>query len=204
MRSNLNLGIRHILPTYPLYFLAIAVVLASLRHVWGRRMQIALAAGLLGLAAESFAAFPDYIPFFNIACGGTQNGINLLGDSNLDWGQDLKLIAQWRQENPQTPLYLCYFGFADPWAYGIQYYNFLHGYKWGPVFEMGPPRGVLMVSATHLQGVYYFRAEERSIMAQLRSVPPRAILGGTIYVYDWPPPISMPASALMAPSTGRP
>ena len=203
MRSNLNLGIRHVLPTYPFYFIVIAVALVWARSIWMRWAQVALLAGALGLAAESFAAFPDYLPFFNIACGGTRNGINLLSDSNLDWGQDLKLVSRWQQDHPATPLYLCYFGFADPWAYGIQYYNFLNGYKYGPVFEMGPPRGVLMVSATHLQGVY-FQNEQRVILSRLRALPPREVLGGTIYVYDWPPPFPMSLPAMKIPPTGRP
>ena len=48
-------------------------------------------AGLLaiGIIVEALIAYPNYIAHFNFALGGPRGGIELLGDSNLDWGQDL-------------------------------------------------------------------------------------------------------------------
>ena len=47
----------------------------------------------------------------------------MLSDSNIDWGQDLKLLANWQKKHPDTPMYLWYFGTADPHYYGMHYIN---------------------------------------------------------------------------------
>jgi hypothetical protein len=67
MRSNLNLGLRHILPVYPFIYLAIGLAVA---YAWRHRRRatkwIAGALALL-LAVETLSAFPDYLAYFNVA-----------------------------------------------------------------------------------------------------------------------------------------
>jgi hypothetical protein len=185
--SNLNLGLRHVLPVYPFVYIAIGLAGARVERRARAAAKRAIAVALIALGAEALIAFPNYIAFFNVVSGGTRNGINLLGDSNLDWGQDLKLLAEWRQKNPSGRLYLIYFGLADPWAYGINdYVNVPGGYKFGPVYEPHNDPGVMAVSATMLQGIY---AEDkyRLIYQTIRKLEPFEVLGGTIYLYRWPP-----------------
>jgi len=121
--GNLNLGLRHILPVYPfLYVLIGAVLFDRSRAAIGVTWQL-LALGL-GLAAlgESLSAYPNYLPFFNVLAGGPSNGPRYLLDSNLDWGQDLKKLAQFRAgRESQAPLCLEYHGPAEPAYYGIRY-----------------------------------------------------------------------------------
>ena len=185
MRSNLNLGLRHVLPVYPFIFIGIGLAAGCL---WQRRPKpAAIATALLGLALfleGTVFTFPDYIAFFNAPAKPSR--INLLGDSNLDWGQDLKLLARWQQQNPDIPLYLVYFGVADPWAYGINYVNFPGGYPFGPEYQVKLDPGVVAISATHLQGIYYDSDLQRAY-GTLRKKEPVAVLGGTIYLYPWPP-----------------
>jgi hypothetical protein len=136
------------------------------------------------LGAETLAAFPNYVAFFNAAAGGSRGGIRFLGDSNLDWGQDLKLLAQWQQDHQNQTLYLAYFGLADPAYYGVTYRNLPGSYQFGPPYE--PPRapGVVAISATHLQGIY----QEDDMLRVYRTIgqrlEPIEVLGGTIYLYD--------------------
>src|SRR5439155_10919065 len=191
MRGNLNLGLRHVLPVYPFIYIGVGLAAAE---AWRRRPIITrwvlLALGI-GLAIETLIVFPHFIPFFNAAAGGSRGGLRLLGDSNLDWGQDLRLLARWQQQHPDVNLYLVYFGLADPWAYGIQYINFPNGYKFGPPEEVRMDRGVLAISATHLQGIYNNVPEHpelRDIYGPLRDQKPIDVLGGSIYLYRWPPP----------------
>jgi 4-amino-4-deoxy-L-arabinose transferase-like glycosyltransferase len=187
MRSNLNLGLRHILPVLPFIYVSIGI---AATYTWQHRRKparVVLGVLALGLAVETLASFPNFIPFFNAAAGGPKGGVKLLGDSNLDWGQDLKLLAQWQQDHPNVPLYLTYFGLADPWAYGIRYVNFPGGYRFGPDYEVTSDPGVLAISATHLQGIYT-TDEMRDAYAPLRNVEPIDVLGGSIYLYRWPPP----------------
>ncbi|HUB25866.1 MAG TPA: hypothetical protein VL992_10595, partial [Tepidisphaeraceae bacterium] len=115
MSSNLNLGIRYLFPIYPYLFVAMGLAGAWLwRRFWWGKLVVPLLA--ITLATEVLAAYPDYIAFFNAECG-ERGGFALLSDSNLDWGQDLPLLAQWEKANPDTLVYLAYFGTSDPAAY---------------------------------------------------------------------------------------
>jgi 4-amino-4-deoxy-L-arabinose transferase-like glycosyltransferase len=177
LTTSLNLGIRHILPLYPFFFLVIAIALARFQRTW---VVIAL---LVAVGGESLLAHPHYLPFFNFAF--RSNRLSLLSDSNLDWGQDLPALADWQQRHPNDKLYLCYFGSADPAFYGIKYTNLPSGYFLNPLTEYPVVPGVLAVSATKLQGVYVY-PDNNAFYTHLRNQPPREILGGSIYLFDFP------------------
>ncbi len=200
LHANLNLGLRHIFPVYPFVFIGIGLATA---HLWRQRQRITrIAVGLLVLAliSASLLAFPNYIAFFNAVARPYR--LSLLGDSNLDWGQDLKLVARWQQQNPDIPLYLSYFGIADPTAYQIDYTNFPGGYDFNRNIHVTANPGVLAISATNLQGIYLGK-KKRKFYAPLKNEKPLEILGGTIYLYAWPPPgFKLPAEdAATEPAT---
>jgi hypothetical protein len=174
-----------VLVFYPFFFIAIGVAVATLwKNLAGRWIITALA---LGLTAETLWAFPDYISFFNVAAGGSRNGIHVLGDSNLDWGQDLPLLARWQQEHPDRTLYLSYFGTADPAHFGIHYINLPGGELFGPVHvpPIAPATGIIAISATNLQGIYPSKDFDlQTLYAPLRAMKPIDVLGGSIYLFD--------------------
>lgn len=197
LSSPVNLGLRHLLPVYPMLFIATGCVAGS---VWrrasagrlrlsARAVAAALCLLLAGLTIETLRGYPHYIAFFNTAAGGSRGGLRILGDSNLDWGQDLPLLAQWRREHPDGALFLSYFGQADPAWYGLDYVNLPGGYALGlPVrLPASNERGVVAISATNLQGIYD-RPDLplRLIYAGFRRQEPIEVLGGSIYVYRWP------------------
>jgi hypothetical protein len=190
LTAHLNLGIRHILPLYPVLYVAGGCGAARVWRQGGRFGRLALVLLAAGLAAETIAAFPNYIPFFNVACGGSRGGLALLSDSNLDWGQDLPLLAAWQKRNPDRRLYLCYFGSADPLYYGIRYTPLpgtrtLRDKATHPTFPREP--GVIAISATQLQGLY-LNEQQRQIYGTLRDQqPPLSVLGGSIYLYEYNP-----------------
>jgi 4-amino-4-deoxy-L-arabinose transferase-like glycosyltransferase len=88
MTSDINLGIRHILPIYaPLAILAAVAI----RVRWINAVLIAW------LVIGSAFAHPDYLPWFNAFAGREPHRV--LNDSNLDWGQDvLRLVRLARDE----------------------------------------------------------------------------------------------------------
>jgi hypothetical protein len=192
MTTVLDLGVRYLLPIYPLLFIAIGWAAAYTWRRWHRPARLVVAALGLALAAETLAAFPNFIPFFNAACGGGRGGLELLGDSNLDWGQDLKGLAQWWRDyqrgHPYTKLYLSYFGNSSPRYYGLRFTS-LPG-DFAPANETnGPPHfpasgpALLAISATNLQGIYLGEAL-RGPHAALRRERPIAVIGGSIYLYE--------------------
>jgi hypothetical protein len=182
MSSNLNLGVRHVLPVYPLLFAAAGLAMAAL---WSYRPAAASVAGMVlisGLAVESCWAYPNYIPFFNIVAGGSRGGLGLLSDSNLDWGQDLPLLAKWQRDHPNEYLYLAYFGSSDPAYYGIRYTNLKMGYTAGPPMQPLSRPGVIAISATTLQGAW-----NGQYWSMLWKQKPFEVLGGSIYLFHFPP-----------------
>ncbi len=117
--SNINLGIRHLLPVYPFLYVVGAAALAA---VLPARRLLPAAGLLLTLhAGESLAAYPEYLGFFNTPAGGGAAGSKYLLDSNLDWGQDLKKLKAYIDEKQPGTVCLEYFGSVEPGYYGIRY-----------------------------------------------------------------------------------
>ncbi|MBX3423715.1 MAG: hypothetical protein KF752_19330 [Pirellulaceae bacterium] len=185
---DLNIGLRHLLPALPLMWIGLGLAGAAAinsKSRWRHGVWF-----LVGLAAiETLAYHPHYIAFFNWVARGKNQGLERLSDSNLDWGQDLKLLAEWQRAHPDVPLYLSYFGSADPAAYGIRYINTAPGYLYGsPTTQPDySGSGVLAYSATWLQAAYVPASPLQREMDMLRrQAKPTEVLGGTIYLYRLP------------------
>jgi hypothetical protein len=188
---GLQIGHRHLLPIYPFLFLAAGEAAAALRG-WRAPKGPALAGALaLWYVGGTLVQHPHHLAYFNEIAGGSRNGWRLLVDSNLDWGQDLKRLAQWLRAHPEPRLKLSYFGSADPSYYGIES-EALPGYTAPHAARITreiQPGDVLAVSATNLQGVY-LEPEDRALMARLRGLEPIARIGFSIFVFRsdfaWP------------------
>lgn len=89
--SRFNIGVRHILPIYPL----LAITGAGILSTRLRPRPFALAALLLiGSAGASLASIHPYeFGYFNAIAGGPAGGEAWLTDSNIDWGQDMKRLG---------------------------------------------------------------------------------------------------------------
>jgi hypothetical protein len=183
--SDLNLGIRHVLPIYPFLFILLGITAADAIRRFGRIAAISTVVLLFGLGVESAAAYPDFIPFFNIAAGGWQNGANLLGDSNVDWGQDLPAIAQWQSGHPQYQLFLAYFGSADPRYYGIHFIKLPGGQ--GPDDEtVADSRPRIYAVSANVPNLAWLTDQDRAFYKSLERQKPVAVLGHCIYLYNPP------------------
>jgi hypothetical protein len=155
LQSKLNIGHRHILPTYPAcYILAGAGVLLIRRHrVWA----VALT-GLLALhIGTSLIARPDYLAYFNPLAGGRSQANRLFIDSSLDWGQDLPRLHKWIDAHASgEKIFLSYFGSGSPAAEGIESIRVGDGiFDWES--RITPPPlagGVYCISATMFRRVY--------------------------------------------------
>jgi hypothetical protein len=133
---------------------------------------------------------PDYLAYFNEPAGGPARGLRWLADSNLDWGQALRRLPGWLAERGIREVNLCYFGTADPEAYGLAYVALPGGTTYGR--PPAPPRlpGHVAISATHLVGVHHppeLRAWYRELLARGRLI---GVVGHAIHVYEVtvPPP----------------
>jgi len=194
MTQKLNIGLRHILPVYPLMLMVCAVAIAWFLHEpgsstksrWGQPSLLPhrrwwLLACIALLAFEARRVYPSPLAFFNVLCGGPQHGDKYLVDSNLDWGQDLNGLKRWMDSNEVKNIYLCYFGMADPAYYGIQY-TALPGNGFMDAGKLPSEPGYLAISATNLRGVY-FPENIRQFYAPLLKQEPLLRIGYSIFIY---------------------
>ncbi|HYV18942.1 MAG TPA: hypothetical protein VFC25_07925 [Verrucomicrobiae bacterium] len=184
LTSRVSLGVRHAFVLYPFLFLGAGVAAANLSRRWRRATTAVLVLLLAGLATESLSAWPDDIAFFNLP--SRPHRLRLLGDSNLDWGQDLPILAAWQRSHPDENLYLAYFGQADPAHYGIRARKLPTSSPSEPGTSLPAPgeRATLAISATQLQGIYVWDPWLERFYEAARQQHPRAVLGGTIYLFN--------------------
>jgi 4-amino-4-deoxy-L-arabinose transferase-like glycosyltransferase len=114
-----GIGLRYLLPIYPLLFIFISRLAAA--RPSGHLLRLAGAALLLWYAASAAWIFPHHLAYFNEAAGGPANGYKLLGDSNLDWGQDLPLLKRWQEETGTGTVRLLFSWNGRPENYGIDH-----------------------------------------------------------------------------------
>ncbi|HEX5109014.1 MAG TPA: tetratricopeptide repeat protein [Vicinamibacterales bacterium] len=191
MASGINIGLRHILPIYP-FVLLIAALAAKELMSWRRPAGRIVLATLTASWCVTFVyVYPHMLTFFTVLTGGPGNGLAYLTDSNLDWGQDLKLLKEWMQKENVEHINLAYFGTADPEYYGIAG-TYLPGTDFvGKVAKPELP-GYVAISATLLSGVY-LEPHWRLFYDGFVDAPAVARIGNSIYVFEvqrWPEPRS--------------
>lgn len=155
MLGNLNIGVRHLLPAFPLLYILLAWGLKELfEHIHhSRNLKYITTSAIIGLflwyIGSSLAAFPNYIPYYNALAGGTENGYQIAVDSNYDWGQDFYRLLNFVEANNIQKIHLDYFGGEDPefWL-GDRYMQYT------PCKQTlcQHPKGWIAVSLNQLQG----------------------------------------------------
>lgn len=194
MVSGINIGVRHILPMYPFVTIVAGVAAAALWNARQRAVRFALPMATAAWVVLVASIHPDYLTYFNRFIGGPAHGHEYLTDSNLDWGQDLKPLKAWMDDNGVAHINLAYFGISDPAYYGIDW-TALPGS--GITAERGQrPRlpGYVAISATVQSGVYLPR-RWRLFYRAFRDQSPVAVIGNSIRVYKvdrWPDPPRRP------------
>ncbi|MEX2176655.1 MAG: glycosyltransferase family 39 protein [Pirellulaceae bacterium] len=158
MNTGMNHHVRYVLPVLPFLYIA-AAGLTTRCGPW-RRPRLALAGGLvLCTAFSSLANFPHSLSYFNEAVGGGTGGLRQLDNSNIDWGQDLLLLAQWKRASaPREAIFLAYNGRVNPVYAGIDYQLLPQFASAGPLPAGEQPPlspGWYAISATLLQGREY-------------------------------------------------
>lgn len=185
MTSNLDIGVRHILPIYPL--LAVWVGAAAWKLGGHRAWKYVVGGLVLIHAASSLRAFPDYLPYSNELWGGPTQTYQLLTDSNVDWGQGLPAVKRYLETHAATPCWFAYFGTVDPAYFGIPctLLTVHSAVIWERPLDEVPPviQGTVFVSATEMSGQSWGPGELNPY-EQFRTARPVASLAGSILVYQ--------------------
>ena len=183
--SSLNIGIRHILMVYPLMAISCGVLVPLIKSASKTiyKYSILIVVCLLSMwgAIENISVYPHHLSYVNQIGGGPVNGIKYLGDSNIDWGQDLGFLKEVMEEKGIKEVILGYFGNTDPFFYNIKYqYLPLMIYGNGKTYVVSPEREIIAISTNNLQGIY----DRRLDYSWLRYKKPFAMAGYSIYLYD--------------------
>ncbi len=118
--SGLNIGMRHILPLYPLAIILTAGGVTALTRE-SRPWQGIVAFLLCFQAFTSLHAFPNYLAYSNEAFGGPTNTYKYLTDSSVDWVEQLVAVKAYVQQNNIRDCWFAYWAYPAfrPADYGI-------------------------------------------------------------------------------------
>ncbi|MDO8558110.1 MAG: glycosyltransferase family 39 protein [bacterium] len=201
VRAILNIGVRHILPAFPFIYIVVSQQIITLYKKiasppktdpaigaipatmpvpknsmvlirWG--LHMILGALMLWQALSVLRVHPFYLAYFNEMAGGPDGGAEYVTDSNLDWGQDLKRLAQFVEERDIKEIWFDYFGWADP------YYYLKEKRKWLSSSD-GPKKGWVAVSASFYQGSRQNPKEDYRLWLTPDKLV--ATIGHSIYVF---------------------
>ncbi len=180
--GSLNIGVRHVLPTFPFIYILVTLGIINLIKT-KKQISILLIILMVWYVGSSLITWPHYLSYFNETVG-TDNGYKYVVDSNYDWGQDLKRLRTWLNENNIDKVYVDYFGGSDAGYYlGEKYEGW-----WGSKPPQEFPKGnYLAVSATFLQGGRGNSApgfnESTNHYRWLDNYEPVAKAGASIFIY---------------------
>ena len=216
--SHMNIGLRHVLPIYPFLIVFASKLVEGERDPdfpdfiedsarrsiedsakrkegkeGGRGIPVAVILVLLSLwyVGGTARICPQYLAYFNELIGGPAHGYQYMVDSNLDWGQDLKRLANYIEEHNLPRIKLSYYGSADPSYYGISYDPLPTIAFWSDP-QLPPPAqwaeaarsasGWIVISATCLQNISSYLGDEVSF-DWLKLRKPMGRVGYSMFVY---------------------
>jgi len=178
MMSHIDLGVRHLLPFYPFFLIALAAGFFGLvRPQWPVWYGLPLTVICVLLAAESLSSGSAYLSYFNLLSGGTWRGPYYLLDSNIDWGEDLKRLKVYMDAHPAPQYCLEYFGNADQGYYGIDHAGYVP--RTNQPQELQSMDCMVAISVTLLYDLY----EAPGSFTWLRARKPVDRVGG-IWIFD--------------------
>jgi hypothetical protein len=200
-RSALNLGYRHLLPTLPFLFAFTGVQVGDLdskpakatrlgeapQSTWVKSTFAVISVLSIWLILGNLYIYPHYLSSFNELVGPSR-GYQVLVDSNIDWGQDLKRLQKWMLDEQVTRIKLAWFGSADPSYYRISYDPLpglpRHFDLWEalPFDPQAPESGIYAISVSILQELHR-KDEDKTAFSWFRARESDDRVGYSILIY---------------------
>ena len=175
--NKIFIGIRHILPLYPFVFILCGYGVSHLLVLKNKVIRFLM----LFLIVTFFSyhlvtlktVFPHFITYFNASIRNIDQARTIVADSNINWGQDNKLLALWVKNNQINAVSIAALA-SNPDVY--DYY----GIHWSYLTEEEIEENIFS------QGVYaidigiYQNLKETSVF---KRVQPTAMIGTTYYIF---------------------
>lgn len=97
--NKINIGVRHVLPLYPFIFLtagAVGLWIQTRPGAFFRKSAFAAVILLMAqMALRHFSFAPDFVSYYNEFVASPEKAAALLADSNLNWGQHNRSLAEY-------------------------------------------------------------------------------------------------------------
>ena len=187
--SSLQLGARLVLPAWAMFMLLAGVALERLLR--RRAGQAVVAAGAAVVIAGAVSSYPNGIAYFNSFAGRPHENLQLLADSNIDWGQGLRDAASWATAKGIRQLRVSYFGFDQPRRFFRDVRIEMIAPPWNERVakgqELQPEPGWYAISGSLLPG-HFFQPQYRDYYRAFRHRVPEAV-AGSIFFYRVNPPL---------------
>ena len=182
INSNLNIGVRHLLPVFPFTFILVGGFVSKIPFT--KSFKIVFFSLLAFQVFSVLSVYPHFLAYFNETVGA-KNGHKYVVDSNLDWGQDLKRLKKWIDKNEIDFIYIDYFGGGN-----LDYYLGEGKYsRWKKEDSRNdlPEKSYLAVSVNQLQGgrgvpVKGF-SQDTNYYMWLNEYEPVEKIGYSIFIY---------------------
>lgn len=183
LNAKFNIGIRHVSPIYPFLIILASAGFVGFIHLltknMGKTLRLSTIAvfllTLFSLRGYSIVStYPHFLSYYNIIAGGTDSGWKVANDSNYDWGQDVKRLAEFVRNNKINSL-----GFDNyTGIFAAQDYYKL------PVFQFSPDRkdykGYLALSTSTIA---FHEDKPENYAWVVDNYKPVARAGKSIFIY---------------------
>jgi hypothetical protein len=190
MSSQINIGIRHFLPVFPFLFILGGVFLDSLLRLRMKRFAVAVVIALFcWMGVEAVRAFPNYLTYLNEIAAPHPHWY-YLSDSNVEWGDDTKAMAEYLCAHGETRVRTAILG---GWtSHGVCGLEFVSPYY--PDTATTPTR-YIAIGASYLNGStvpfglknsnneVLTEEQRHNLFAKYRDRKPEAVFGDSIYLY---------------------
>ena len=180
MANKINIGLRHILPIYPFLFLLAGLPGAAIANMKASIFKKTLAAVLLilwmFLAGRTLQTAPDYLAYFNEFVGRSDQGSKLVADSNLNWGQDNKRLAEFVLEKKIPAIKV---GNEAMNAEVFDYYKI-------PWKTLESTDLVNPAPGFYALGIGYYNEQQKDPKSWFKGKQPLYRVGKTFYVFEVP------------------
>jgi 4-amino-4-deoxy-L-arabinose transferase-like glycosyltransferase len=202
INSDMDIGLRHLLPVYAFLYVLIAGTALTLTDR-NPRWRIAFAVLLCWQVVTSYRVAPAYMAYGNEAWGGPSQVHRYLSDANTDWAQQLKAIKTYLDERHISNCWFVYFadGAVQPSDYGIPCKRLPTTVTlwWLDLPMQVPPviDGTVLISDSDRTGIEFGDGALNPYDSFLR-IKPNATIQHGVYVYTGQFPVPLAAALVEA------
>lgn len=180
MQNRIHIGLRHILPVYPFLFLLAGYagsLIGRTKPFLIKRILIAtLAIFFVLFAIRTVKIGPDHLAYFNELVGSAVQGARLVADSNLNWGQDNKRLAEFviKKEIPFIKI--------ATEAENADIYDY-YKLTWAP---LGPGDMINPAPGFYALSIGYYTSQQKDPSSWFYNRRPFYGVGKTFFVFEVP------------------